>query len=126
MGTNYYAIRKASDDLKAKIILAIKQDDFETAKNLIPEKVHIGKSSAGWQFCFNHNDWKYFKRSLQDLEEFLSSSKITNEYGEDVSSDEFWKMVELKKDGKKHLFWNGRECGTMEFGLNFSNSTSFS
>ncbi len=125
MGCNYYAIKRATDDLKKEIIDAVNSNDFVLAKELMPEKIHVGKSSHGWKFCFNHNNWEYFEKSRESLEEFLLACDIYDEDGSKVSSDEFWEMVESKEFGKGHLFCNGRRCGTMEFGLNFSDSTEF-
>ena len=126
MGCNYYAIPKATDDLKKKIIDAVNSNDFVLAKKMIPETIHIGKSSGGWKFCFNHNNWEHFEKSKASLEVFLLACEIYDEYDRQVTNDEFWEMVKAKEEGKGHLIWNGQECGTMEFGLNFSNSTEFS
>jgi hypothetical protein len=125
MGCNYYAIPKATEKLKNEIILAVNLEDFTTVKRLIPIEVHIGKSSGGWQFCFNHNNWQYFEKSKESLVAFLLACDIFDEYDRPVSNEEFWNLVENKKGGQAHLTWNGSECGTMQFGLNFSNSTDF-
>ncbi len=126
MGTNYYAIPKATEVLKKRIIEAIEKNDFDLARNIMPTKIHIGKSSGGWAFCFNHNDWVYFGKSKDSLQDFLLQYEILTEYNEIVLNDDFWQMVDSKKDKQKHLTFNGQECGRMEFGLNFSNSTKFS
>lgn len=65
---------------------------------------HIGKSSAGWQFSFkgyvgyedvpkiqSFEDWK---RELQ------ADGQIFTEYGEEVSYEDFVKLVKDKKTGK--------------------------
>jgi hypothetical protein len=121
MGTNYYAIPKATDDLKGKIIEKVNEGNFESAKDLMPEKIHIGKSSVGWQFMFNHNDWEYFNQSRDYLELFLEGCIITNEYSEEISYDAFWEMVEMKKDAK----FDHQYCSEY-FGLQFSNYIDFS
>ena len=60
MGTNYYAIPKMTEEQKAEAISAINKDEFSKANSLLPKEVHIGKSSAGWDFLLNHNDWLYY------------------------------------------------------------------
>lgn len=126
MGCNYYAIPKATDDLKKKIINAVKSNDFLLAKKMIPETIHIGKSSGGWKFCFNHNNWEHFDKSKESLEQFLLACDIHDEYDAPIPNNIFWELVKNKENDKGHLFFNGQVCGTMEFGLNFSNSTHFS
>lgn len=124
MGTNYYAIPKADDALKAEIKKAIDENDFEKARDLMPVKVHIGKGSIGWQFLFNHNDWKYFgklRNGLDGIDEFLSERKIIDEYGTYIPVEEFWDYVNGKVNYKPDLTY-----GTIEDGLNYSNSTEFS
>lgn len=125
MGTNYYAIPKVEEPQKKAIYEAIKKDDYETAKRLIPKPIHIGKSSIGWAFLFNHNDWKYF-HDMEGLECFLKSSTIVDEYGSQISYHDFFELIHSKANEKKNLLWNGYEIGIIEFGLNFSTSTDFS
>lgn len=119
MSTNYYAIPKATDELKEQIINLVKEGDFITARKLMPDEIHIGKSSAGWQFCFDHNNWKYFNHNKASLEVFLLSCDITDEYGRDVSNKDFWELVE----SKKHLKADGDRLFVE--GLVFANYTNF-
>lgn len=99
MGTNYYAIPKVSPEEKEKILKAIYADQMLEAKRMIPERIHIGKSSSGWQFLFNHNNWEYFQKSLESLEKFLDGADIEDEYRTPITTKEFWEMVNSKKDG---------------------------
>lgn len=107
MGTNYYAIPNVDqEEIKTKIIEKIKSDDFDEAIELIQDLktkmvtgIHIGKSSCGWKFCFDHNNWKYFEKDKQSIVDFINSCEIINEYNSPISTDEFWKLVESKKDG---------------------------
>lgn len=105
MGCNYYATPKLTKELKNKIKEQIDTDQIGRARKLIPERVHVGKSSAGWQFLFNHNNWEYFDKSLESLEAFLMACDIEDEYGEPISYKDFWDMVDAKKhliDGKEY------------------------
>lgn len=107
MGTNYYAIPNVDQkEIKTKIIKKIKTDDFDDAIELIQDLktktvtgIHIGKSSCGWKFCFDHNNWKYFEQDKQSIVDFINSCEIIDEYGSPISTDEFWKLVESKQDG---------------------------
>jgi len=124
MGTNYYAIQRADESLKNSIKQAVDDGDFDKAKEMMPKIIHIGKSSAGWQFLFNHNDWQYFgqKRGTVDsIEAFLKCVDIENEYHDKVTLDEFWRMVEAKQKFKADT-----EYGSIHHGLNYSNYTEFS
>ena len=126
MGTNYYAYQKISPEFRDKIVAEIDKANWGAVHDMIPHRIHIGKSSFGWAFCFNHNNWEYFEKSIESLEIFLKGVDIYDEYNTLVSEDEFWDMVKGKENGKRHLMWMGQLCGTMEFGLNFSTSTIFS
>jgi hypothetical protein len=79
MGTNYYV----KDD----------SNNFE---------LHIGKNSVGWEFLFHAHETP-FLHSAQQLSTFLRFVEIIphvgvyNEYGEEVSIDDFWTMVDSAK-----------------------------
>lgn len=146
MGTNYYVINKISDYEKEKAIKLIKEGKISEARDIIcsEDKIHIGKSSGGWKFLFNHNNWEYFKKDIDSLKSFLSDNEIVDEYGHPISSDEFWKMVKAKEkglDGDKYRDqWDeihpdtpkpfymrmGHKSDEDFFGLRFSTSTNFS
>lgn len=80
MGTNYYHFKEK-----------IKEGDF-------PEGgLHIGKNSAGWVFHFEAHEYPRLK-TAQDYQEFLKEGVIYNEYDEEVSYEEFWKIVEESKE----------------------------
>lgn len=120
MGTNYYAIPKLSDQKKAELHKAIDDNDVQALRREAPEEIHIGKSSFGWVFLFNHHDWEHFEQSCESVHNWLKEQFIYNEYGEKLSFDEFWSLVEGKKDYKSdgHMF--------SVDGLWFSRYTEFS
>ncbi len=78
MGTNYY----------------IKEDECESCGRY--EEIHLGKSSAGWNFSFQYNGGKYYK-NIKEMKEWLLSKRIEDEYGESVGYHKFWAMVEEKQ-----------------------------
>lgn len=108
MGTNYYvrkairpsAIKKLKDLVNERDIYdGVLQEALDEYK-----EIHIGKSSAGWQFCFDHNNGKYYKKTYESINSFLRNvikegGHLVTEYGEDVSVDDFWNMVRAKKEG---------------------------
>lgn len=120
MGTNYYAIPRIDDKEKIAIKQAIDANDFELARNLLPNKIHIGKSSVGWVFIFNHHDWDHFEPRQEAVKDFLQKCQIIDEYGHSETFDEFWTLVEGKQ-GKNH------QGHMAEYdGLYFSHYTEFS
>lgn len=85
--------------------------------------IHIGKSSYGWEFCFQANGWSYYN-DIDEMREWLKDKKIVDEYGEEISYDDFWKMVEIKQreidplteeDKKYYTFINGYRFMDMHF-----------
>lgn len=82
MGTNYYW---------SKVL-----DICPTCGNKDTIKIHIGKSSAGWKFLFNGDDYK----SWNEWDSILDSSgEITDEYGEVWTWDDLVLKIEDKCDG---------------------------
>lgn len=65
-----------------------------------PEGIHLGKSSAGWQFSFQYNAGKFYK-NVEEMKEWLKTKTIEDEYGAKVSHDSFWKMVDEKQTKEK-------------------------
>lgn len=103
MGTNYYAIPLLTEDQKKEIIEAVNADDYGTIQKLIPEKIHIGKSSAGWKFAFNSNYWKYFPMGdIEAMKSFYRSCSIMDEYGRKQNFDELWEYIQSTQDKKTH------------------------
>lgn len=110
MGTNYYArpIKQiqAINDLKVLAEFDIRANSSTDLYDIIKEwaemkiaqleDIHIGKSSAGWRFLFNHNDWQYYT-NINELKEWLKEYEIVSEYKEVISFEEFWQMVENKQ-----------------------------
>lgn len=89
MGTNYY-----------------QRTDICKCCNRYKER-HIGKNSAGWEFSFQgHNNEDYPEiYSFEDWKrELQADGKIFSEYGEEISFEDFVKLVEEKQNGK----WNDR------------------
>jgi hypothetical protein len=69
---------------------------------------HIGKSSGGWTFSFHgernpeSNSLGGVVISFSDWKSRLRKGKIFDEYGDEISFNEFIELVEMKKDEKNN------------------------
>jgi hypothetical protein len=140
MGTNVYLIPHIEDEVKKQMYTAIELDEMDVLMELIPEKIHIGKRSAGWQFLFDFNKGKYYDKSRKSLDRFFETGQLINEYEEKLTIDQFWKeyvddfkdgytqVTYLEKEdkgsysGRSSLIW---EDETFEDGLRWSAYTNF-
>ena len=86
------------------------------------EKYHIGKSSAGWKFLFNHvKNETHSLYTGDDWDKFLDdfSVEIEDECGRKVKLLNFWVMVHNKQDSEAHN--DPMYCGLDEEGYNVMN-----
>lgn len=113
MGTNFYALiplkdktKEAVQKLLNNIVTSFKKANTSTIEEIEEEvfelkeqlkklvdghKIHLGKRSAGWSFCWDANELKYYKPSLKSIHKWIvdNNAIIKDEYGEDFSWDEF-------------------------------------
>ena len=108
MGTNFFCVEKISRRQRSKIKSLLREyievvDKVNTAcdfhelhskynemiLDIIPERVHLGKRSYGWQFLWDFHDGRYFKANLGSIKEFLKDKIIVDEYGGVFSHDQF-------------------------------------
>lgn len=99
MGTNIFLIPRIDPAKKYALMKAVVEEDWETLEELIPQKVHIGKFSAGWMFLFNYNKGKYYAKNRAAVEEFFATGKLQDEYGKDLTDAEFWDKVAKFQEG---------------------------
>lgn len=116
MGTNYYRIPKSSEiviryqKMSEKIarldiwnvgdisdlFSTIPVNSFERTNPweefIDGLKIHLGKRSSGWKFCWNFHDNEHFSNK-EELFEFIRSGRVVNEYGELQDNEEFIKMA---------------------------------
>lgn len=59
-------------------------------------EIHLGKSSAGWQFSFQYNGGKFYK-DIKEMKAWLKGKQIWDEYGEKISYKRFWQLVASKQ-----------------------------
>ena len=87
MGTNYYAVKK---------------------RPTVEEPIHIGKSSWGWLFCFQDNEyWHTYPQVKQWLRDNVKSKNgeyvILDEYDRELSFEEFVEIVDIKQKDERNL-----------------------
>lgn len=144
MGTNYFArpIKKiqetesifnaVTDEVRAyignksSIELDTVLEEWKTMKIKQMEPIHIGKSSMGWRFLFDHQNWEHFS-NIEEMKEWLKNSQIESEYGQTYSFEEFWEMIEAKqKKFPSHIKKSQRpDWYIIKDGYEFSTSTDF-
>ena len=103
MGTNYYIVRKVDEESISRLNQSLQEGKIYQSEEIVDEiksdmVVHIGKSSYGWEFLFNYNNFKYYQPTRSSISDFLEKNKdcFFNEYGEKVDITEFWDMVDKK------------------------------
>lgn len=115
MGTNYYRIPTAAEmearkERLQKQVAELDLSPMSVAQGFTydnPEgwdryspwdfftqdvEVHLGKRSMGWKFCWNFHRDKYY-HDKASLEEFVRSGRVVDEYGTEISPDEFLEMA---------------------------------
>ena len=115
MGTNYYRIPTAAEMEKRKQLLQTQVRSLDVSPMSICQgftydnpngfdryspwdiftediEIHLGKRSGGWKFCWNFHNDKYYN-DKESLEMFVKSGRVIDEYGEELSPDEFLKMA---------------------------------
>lgn len=104
MGTNYYTKEKTCS-----------LGSYE------PEPIHLGKSSAGWQFTFQYNQGKYYK-NVDEMKEWTRDKIIVDEYGRLVMWSAFWELVDWKQKNEK---LNHAKMVTDKYPTRAENKTDF-
>ena len=108
MGTNYYLcpiikeeeLKKLSNSLKECKTLYELKNSIHEITDYKKDRIHIGKSSYGWQFLFNLNIESYVPTISRDnIDKWLATGIIFDEYDNKVDRKDFWKIVDSKKDG---------------------------
>lgn len=108
MGTNYYLcpiikeeeLKKLSNSLKECKTLYELKNSIHEITDYKKDRIHIGKSSYGWQFLFNLNIESYVPTiNRNNIDKWLTTGIIFDEYDNKVDRKDFWKIVDSKKDG---------------------------
>ena len=108
MGTNFYCTEKISRKQRSKIksllseyaelvnkadsacdYLKLHEKYNGMILDILPERVHLGKRSWGWQFLWDYHNGRYFKGNLDSIKEYLRDKVIFDEYGEVFTLEQF-------------------------------------
>jgi len=95
MGTNYYVTR-----------------DTCPMCNHAETRLHIGKSSAGWKFCFHAINELNLKSYRQWMDYISECGALFDEYGREFTLDQFLKLVDSKqcdKDNTTEESWRSED-----------------
>ena len=113
-----YIFNKFEDDLKETVQKFTSDIEYNVSYNFDLRElnqVHIGKSSAGWLFNFQHQDteidgvkikWHSYEDVMSFLKEWVSQKKefvIIDEYNRKVSYTEFKDLVDTKQKDPHNL-----------------------
>jgi len=68
------------------------------------EQIHIGKLSGGWEFMFRAHCEPQLE-SVADRRRWLkeSGAEVRSEYGDSLSGDDFWALIERSRGKKNHV-----------------------
>ena len=163
MGTNYYRIptHEEVEKQKSRLIEEIQSLDLTTGniergfssysegtwdsynpwdrfnKDM---KIHLGKRSGGWQFCWNFNDNKFYS-NREELLKYILSGRVIDEYGTEQPVEEFIEMAlnwcsdglignaeyhETQQEKNPNYWYTVSTCDKVIDGLRVSSSTEFS
>lgn len=115
MGTNYHRIPTVAELEKRKQLLLTRVRTMDTSVAGVGQgfgidntdnwdcitpwdeftadsNIHLGKRSGGWKFSWNFHNNEYYKDKAT-LEAFVRSGRVIDEYGSEISPDEFLEMA---------------------------------
>ena len=162
MGTNYYRIPTHEEVEKRKALLIEKIKNLPTSPSDIERrfseqlddswesyspwdlfnldmKIHLGKRSWGWKFCWNFNNNKFYSNK-EELLAFIRSGRIVDEYGKEESVEEFIEMAlnwcpdglignteyhKTQQEKNPNYWYTVSTCDKVIDGLRVSSSTEF-
>ena len=101
MGTNYFVKKRLTEAQKADMQSVFNEfldGNFWAGRKLkdaiaeIETEIHIGKSSMGWQFLWDHNNCKYYQPTMASITKFVTEQCdgiVIDEYGSKFTWEEF-------------------------------------
>lgn len=97
MGTNFYVKVKLTSKQKDEIRHYLLEDRYDIIRALLDEAkdIHIGKSSFGWKFLWDVNNFKYFGKSKKEMFDWLKDKDIIDEYDKHYTFDQFIKRIRI-------------------------------
>lgn len=165
MGTNYYRIPTKGEMEKRKLCLQTRIKNMDMSPGSIERgvpltkeypdswdvhnpwteflddaSIHLGKRSSGWKFCWNFHKNRFYSNK-EELLAFIRSGRVVDEYGTEMTPDEFIQMAlewgqpdgwvlnaeyERKQAKNGHHTWGPKYYDLEIDGLRVSTSTDFS
>ena len=97
MGTNFYVKVKLTSKQKDEIRHYLLEDRYDIIRALLDEAkdIHIGKSSFGWKFLWDVNNFKYSGKSKKEMFDWLKDKDIIDEYDKHYTFDQFIKRIRI-------------------------------
>ena len=83
MSTNYYLIRKNNIHSRSLVENALKDEDYERAKEILNEMddgIHLGQHASGWKWAVDYHDGKYFEKSVKSFIDFIKKRTDNDEW----------------------------------------------
>lgn len=71
------------------------------------KEIHLGKCSCGWRFLFHKCEEI---KNISDVQFLVLRNKIYNEYGDYISTNEFWDIVKSHQNEQQ----NTEYCETID------------
>lgn len=121
-------VENESNNIELQDIFLAYRENIDT---LLPEEIHLGKRSSGWQFLWEYYDGKYYDANLNSIKIFLEDKIIYDEYDRVYSLDAFLNdeigYCLYNKDGKLDDGMNGNYSSHyfLSDGLRFSRFEDF-
>lgn len=97
MGTNFYVKTKLTSKQKDEIRHYLLEDRYDIIRALLDEAkdIHIGKSSFGWKFLWDVNNFKYFGKSKKEMFDWLKDKDIIDEYDRHYTFEQFLEGIRI-------------------------------
>ena len=117
MGTNFYVKVKLTSKQKDEIRHYLLEDRYDIIRALLDEAkdIHIGKSSFGWKFLWDANNFKYFGKSKKEMFDWLKDKDIIDEYDKHYTFDQFIKRIRITEGYDLESYYKDNPDSYLDF-----------
>ena len=126
---NYYALINPDEELITDLHELLDNKMFEQLRDKLSDiikPIHIGKYISGFKFLFDHNDWNYFGKSINEMKQFLMKCSIIDDYDNSrYSFETFWDFVTSNNNQKSQLDTEYAEHYFLLEGYDFADESNF-
>lgn len=94
---NFYVKVKLTSKQKDEIRHYLLEDRYDIIRALLDEAkdIHIGKSSYGWKFLWDINNFKYFGKSKKEMFDWLKDKDIIDEEDGYYTFEQFLNRIRI-------------------------------